>query len=147
LAKHPQAPGYKAGWCIHYRAPSYGDACAAGVKYADLRDGDKRPTIDRSPCFIEPGQTAADRSPCPKLRPPTPREIDQYNAWLEVRTNHLFTALVSLENWVEKNKGRHASTTIPCPACGSALYVSKTASNNHTRGQCSRSKYCIGWIQ
>lgn len=71
LSKIPNDPGYRAGWCIHYRynrgekTPEE-NTCEAGVRYD---------TIDRimakSPCFIKPGETAADRSPCAKLRPPT----------------------------------------------------------------------------
>ena len=146
MGKHPDAPGYKAGWCIHYRSPSYGETCAAGVRYDSLRDGDKPPLMARSPCFIKPGETPADRSPCAKLRPPTLREIEEYNAWLKVRTDHLFTAIVSLDDWLVENEGRNAYKVIECPACGSNLHVSKVGSNNHTRGKCV-TKGCLEWIQ
>jgi hypothetical protein len=103
--------------------------------------------MDRSPCFIKPGQTAADRSPCEKLRAPTAREIAEYEDWKDGRVGHLYAALLSIEDWITQNKGKNARTVIPCPSCGSDLHVVKVASNDHTRGQCSGSKTCIGWIQ
>lgn len=147
MAKHPQAPGYKAGWCIHYRSPMHGETCSVGVRYDSLRDGDAPPKMDRSPCFIKPGQTSADRSPCDKLRAPTEREIAEYEDWKDGRVGHLLAALASVSDWVGENKGRQASAIVPCPACGSDLHVAKTAGNDHTRGQCAGSKLCIGWIQ
>lgn len=147
MAKHRDAPGQRPGWCIHYRSPQHGETCGAGVRYDDLRDGDATPKMDRSPCFIKPGQTAADRSPCAMLRPPTEREIAEYTDWKDGRVGHLMAALVSVSDWVQENKGKQARTVVPCPACGSDLHVIKAANNDHTRGQCSRDAACICWIQ
>lgn len=147
MSKHPEAPGYRGGWCIHYRSPVHGDTCSAGVRYNDLRDGDAAPKMDRSPCFIKPGETAADRSPCEKLRPPTDEEISAYKGWQDTRVAHLMAALRSISDWVTENKGRRAHIIIKCPACGGNLKVAKAACNDHTQGQCMRSATCIGWIQ
>ena len=150
MSKIPNDPGYRAGWCIHYRynrgakTPEE-NTCEAGVRYD---------TIDRimakSPCFIKPGETAADRSPCAKLRPPTTEEIAAHEEWSAKRRADLTTVMVAIAPWrmEQKKKRVGASQVIDCPACHGkhSLSLSISGYNGHVHGRCS-TEGCVSWME
>lgn len=77
-------PGYRPGWCIHYRAINNADTCEAGVVYNTLRPG-------HWPCFLDnaTGRPKPDSDSCEKLRPPTPEEIAAHEVWAKGRMDTL----------------------------------------------------------
>lgn len=149
MSKIPGDPGYKAGWCIHYRynrgpKTPENDTCEAGVRF-DTFNGDDR-SFERRPCFIKPDEQPSDRAHCPKLRPPTPEEISAHEAWLESRLNTLTTVMEGISGWRAKHKGRSAQEVVECPACKGRLHLSISAYNGHVHGNCE-TEGCAQWME
>lgn len=150
MSKRPGDPGYAPGWCIHYRynrgakTPEE-NTCEAGVRYDTIER-----TMAKSPCFIKPGETAADRSPCAKLRPPTPEEIAAHEKWSEDRMGDMMKVMKVISPWrIEHKKKRiGGAQTIDCPACGGIKTLSMTiaAYNGHVHAKC-KTEGCVSWME
>jgi hypothetical protein len=145
-------PGYRAGWCIHYRPPTgFGpggkghDDCEAGVRY----DTFAQPRIRTQPCFLtDKGESKPDALPCEKLRRPTPEEIAAHEKWSEDRMGAFGKVMTTILPWRKANKGKNARTTMDCPACGAAqsLHLSISAFNGHVHGRCDTAG-CVTWME
>jgi hypothetical protein len=142
------APGYRDGWCIHYRSPSQGLGradlltCEAGVEYAKFR-GEK---FDHRPCFLDKGKSRPGAAHCDQLRLPTAEEIATREIWHKERMAKLTTVMVGIMPWREKNKGRSATEIIACPACKGALHLSISSYNGHVHGRCETPD-CVSWME
>lgn len=141
-------PGYRGGWCIHYRPSSDTvTTCEAGVEFSTLH-GTK---FETRPCFLTKTEDSKPlAAPCDKLRRPTPEEIAAHDAWSKVRQEGLFKAFAAIAEWRDDHRKRKAagSTVVDCPACGAAksLHVVIAARNGHTSGKC-KTDGCVGWIE
>lgn len=102
--------------------------------------------MDRQPCFIKPGETAADRAPCPKLRPPTSEEIAAHKAWLAGRFDMLGVAFAWIADWRKAHRGKSAVDVVECPVCGGRLHVSISGRNGHVHGRCETAG-CVQWME
>lgn len=144
MSKLEGDPGYRDGWCIHYRASGPGGrpmpaTCEAGVEYAPLRG-------PHQPCFLDKGESRAGALECPKLRRPTPEEIATHEAWSDGRTKMFMSVLAGIGPWRAKNKGKSASEIIECPACKGRLHLSISSYNGHVHGHCA-TKGCVSWME
>lgn len=149
MSKRPGDLGYAPGWCIHYRynrTPKRpeDDTCEAGIRF-DSFTGDAR-TMARQPCFIQPGQTAADRAPCEKLRPPTPEEIELHEQWANGRMDLMRTVMTGISPWRKSHKGKSAQEIVECPACKGKLHLSISSYNGHVHGKCETAD-CASWME
>lgn len=102
--------------------------------------------MDRRPCFIQPGQTPADRAPCSSLRPPTAEEITAHEQWVRGRIELLGIVMLGILPWREAHKGRSAAEVIECPACKGRLHLSIAASNGHVHARCE-TQGCASWME
>lgn len=145
-------PGYRAGWCIHYRSPSQGigkpdlPTCEAGVEYKSVQPK-VGPTFRGQPCFLdEKGQSKPDALPCDKLRRPTPEEIAAHEKWAAERMGVLSTVMKGIMPWRQKHKGRSHAEVIECPACKGRLHLSISSYNGHVHGRCETDG-CASWME
>lgn len=140
------APGYRDGWCIHYRSPSQGigkadlTTCSAGVAYA------KFPQFDRKPCFLDKGKSRSGADHCDHLRLPTVEEISDREAWRKSQWAKTVTVMQGIMPWRKANKGKSKSEIVECPACKGRLHLSISSYNGHVHGHCSTPD-CVSWME
>ncbi len=135
-------PGYRDGWCIHYRmrpGPKGDTTCEAGVEYAPLRG-------PHQPCFLTKGESRPGALDCPNLRRPTAEEITAHEEWSERRMKKFFAVLADIAPWRAKHKGRSHSEVVECPACKGRLHLSIAAYNGHVHGRCE-TEGCVSWME
>lgn len=145
MAERATPPGYRDGWCIHYRRPApWGgeDSCGAGVSYATFNGV----PFEKRPCFLEKGQSKADATACEHLRLPTAEEIAIREEWSKQHWAKMVTVMQGIKPWREANKGRGATEIIACPACKGALHLSIARSNGHVHGHCETPD-CVSWME
>ena len=135
-------PGYRAGWCIHYRGIGRFNSCEAGVVY------DETFRSARWPCFMEKdtGLPKPDADLCSQLRPPTKEEIAAHEVWQRARFDRLISVMEVVKPWRKKHKGRSFEEIIECPACKGRLHLSIAAVNGHVHGHCE-TKGCVSWME
>lgn len=109
MSKLKGDPGYRGGWCVHYRATSEGNTCEADVAYVSLG----RPW----PCFLERGESKRGAAPCDKLRRPTAEEMAAHDVWSKSRMETFATVMVGIAPWRQKHKDQSHTEVIECPAC------------------------------
>ena len=142
MSKLKGDPGYRDGWCIHYRSPGPHGACEAGVpdeRWHGTLFGSK-------PCFLDKGQSKPDALPCEHLRRPTPEEIQAHEEWSRARTKTMILVMTAIQPWREKHKGMSISEVIECPACKGRLHLSIAARNGHVHGHCE-TEGCVSWME
>ena len=145
MAKPPNSPGQKAGWCIHYVAPPHDmkaeHICAAGVAMKQFQGSPW-------PCFLDrkTGENKPDSAPCEHLRRPTREEIAAHEKWISERFDILGTVITGIKPWRLKNKGKSASEGVECPACKGRLHLSISAYNGHVHGRCE-TQGCVSWME
>lgn len=150
MSKLKGDPGYRAGWCIHYRAPSgFGpgmkghDDCEAGVRFERWRGVGH----DKQPCFLDKkGQSKPDALPCEHLRRPTPEEIEEHEKWSKARMETMAAVMTAIQPWRKKHKGRSFGEVIECPACNGRLHLSIAAVNGHVHAHCE-TEGCVSWME
>lgn len=148
MSKLEGDPGYRGGWCIHYRGISDGKGgtvttCEKGVEYSTFRPGG----FHRQPCFLtKTGESKPDVQPCEHLRRPTPDEIAAHEQWSEQRMQKMFSVLKAIKPWRDKHKGRSHAETIECPACKGNLHLSISSYNGHVHGRC-KTEGCVSWME
>lgn len=144
MSKLKDDPGYRDGWCIHYRSQSQGlgksdlETCEAGVRFADLG----RPW----PCFLDKGKSRPDAAPCEKLRLPTAEEIEAHGLWSKERMAKMVTVMTGIMPWRKANKGKSKQEVIECPSCKGRLHLSIAAYNGHVHGHCE-TEGCASWME
>lgn len=147
MSKLKGDPGYRDGWCIHYRSPSgpggrkNTTCCEAGVEYSNFAGG-----FHRQPCFLDKGKSKPDALPCERLRLPTSEEIAAHEQWLNARMDNMRTVMLGIRPWREKHKGRSHGEVIECPACTGRLHLSIAAYNGHVHGRCETDG-CVSWME
>jgi hypothetical protein len=141
MSKRPGDPGYAAGWCIHYRSPSHGDTCEAGVRYDSFDAKDR--TMLRSPCFTH---GTHERAACPHRRVPTKEEIAAHETWVKEQQSVLFKVLTGIMPWRAKWSGKSHAETIECPACKGRLHLRISGYNGHVHGRCETAG-CVAWME
>lgn len=140
------APGYRDGWCIHYRSPHQGlgkeplSTCEAGVEYAKFGKFYERP------CFLDKGKSRPGAAHCDRLRLPTPDEIATRECWSKEHMAKLTLVMHAIVPWRKANKGRSATEIIACPACKGALHLSISSYNGHVHGRCETTD-CVSWME
>ena len=137
-----EIPGYRGGWCIHYRMKpglKSDTTCKAGVEYASVRGPGQ-------PCFLTKGESRPGATECPNLRRPTADEMAVREEWQTKRTEQLFAALAAVGPWRSKHKGRSHSEAIECPVCKGRLHPSISSYNSHVHGHCE-TKGCVSWME
>lgn len=140
MSKLKGDPGYRDGWCIHYRAPSQRvTTCEAGVEYAPLRG-------PHQPCFLNKGESTPGALECPKLRRPTTEEIAAHKEWSDRRMVTFITVMKAIAPWRGKHKGHSHSEVVECAACKGRLHLSIAAYNGHVHGQCE-TEGCVSWME
>ena len=145
MSKRKGDPGYKSGWCIHYRAPSESNngTCAAGISYNSFSKEDR--IMTRCPCFIKPGQKLTDRAYCQKVRPPTEEEIRLHNELVTQRTGRLVRVLEHIADLRAKHQKQNFADRVQCPICKGRLHLSITR-NGHVHGRCETPD-CVAWLE
>lgn len=146
MSKIAGDPGYRAGWCIHYRGISDGNggtvtSCEAGVEYSTFAGA-----FHRQPCFLINGQSKPDALPCEHLRRPTTKEINLHEIWAKARLEKLIEVIEGIKPWREKHKGRSHAEVIECPACKGRLRLSIAAYNGHVHARCE-TQDCVSWME
>ena len=151
MSKLKGDPGYRDGWCIHYRSPFQGpgkaevETCEAGIRYDAFkspRDGG----YENRPCFLNHGKSRANSAPCDHLRVPTPEEIAAHEAWSKTRMDRLMTVMTGISGWRVANKGRSHYEVVECPACKGRLHLSIASRNGHVHGHC-KTEGCVSWME
>lgn len=149
MSKIKNSPGYRDGWCIHYRAPkgwgpgSKGhDTCEAGVPFERWKGA----TMKTQPCFLDHGESHPEALPCEHLRRPTSEEIAAHEAWMDAHFEKMRTVMTAVVPWRKKHKGRSHSETVECPACKGRLHLSISAYNGHVHGHC-QTEGCVSWME
>ena len=144
MSKRPGDPGYAAGWCIHYRAPSDDvTTCEAGVKFDDMH-GVK---FALRPCFLnKDGSSKPDAMPCEYLRRPTPEEIADHEKWIEGRMARMGTVMKAIRPWRDAHKRQSACEVVECPICKGRLHLSISGYNGHIHGGCETPD-CVSWME
>lgn len=146
MSKIEGSPGYRGGWCIHYRAPRIGnwgnghDTCEAGVRFDSLAKGPNQP------CFLDNGQSKPGADHCDYLRRPTAEEIAAHEAWQKDRFGLFAKVMIGIKPWRVAHKGKNAAEVVECPACGGRLHLSIAAYNGHVHGSCE-TKGCVRWME
>jgi len=149
MSKRKGDPGYRAGWCIHYRSPSGGwgkppcETCEADVRY----DSFAAQTIQKMPCYLDDcGQSKPGALPCEKLRRPTPDEIAASDKWEEDHMNTMWAVMTGIRPWRDAHKGRSAQEVVECPACKGRLHLRISSYNGHVHGHCE-TEGCARWME
>jgi hypothetical protein len=148
MSKLTGDPGYRAGWCIHYRAPGGylgkgHDTCEAGVRFEIWRGIGH----DKQPCFLDKaGKSKPDALVCEHLRRPTPQEIEEHEKWADARMNTMIVVMTAIQPWRAKHKDKSASEVIECPACKGRLRLSIAACNGHVHAHCE-TEGCVSWME
>lgn len=93
-------PGYRDGWCIHFRDITRHKTCEAGVSY-DKFDGAK---FDQRPCFLDKGKPKPNALACDCLRIPTPEEIAAHEQWLKEHWAKQTTVMAGIADWRKKTQ-------------------------------------------
>lgn len=143
MSKLKGDPGYRGGWCIHYRAPRDKiETCEAGISYGEFH-GTK---FAERPCFLDKGQSRPNSAPCASLRRPTTEEMDAHETWANDRMEMLTKVMVGITPWRAAHKGRSAQEVVECPACKGRLHLSIAAYNGHVHGHCETDG-CASWME
>lgn len=150
MSKLSGDPGYRDGWCIHYRynrdlKPGEADTCEAGVDYATFRIGVPDGVFVQKPCFLDEGHSKPGALPCPNLRIPTPEEIAAHREWMTARMNRLAKVLMGIADWRKAHQKMNFAEVVTCPACNGQLHLS-IARNGHIHGMCNTAG-CVQWIE
>lgn len=151
MSKLKGDPGYRGGWCIHYRSirgesGEHVATCEVGVRYDSFRREDGK-MMGFQPCFLtKDGQSKEGACHCDHLRRPTPEEISAHEEWSASRMRRLFKVLEAIAPWRKENKGRSASTIMTCPICEGRLHLSIAAYNGHVHGKCE-TEDCVAWME
>ena len=136
----------RAGSCVHWTGRSLHQRnakCDGGVPYAAM-DGDKAPGIVRRlPCFADNASPSFD---CPKQQFPTPEEVEASEKAFRAHVDKVMAALVVIEPWRTKHRGKSHAEVVPCPACEGRLHLSISAVNSHVHGRCETDN-CISWME
>lgn len=147
MSKLSGDPGYRAGWCVHYRynrspKTAEDDTCEAGVRYDSL------PVAHATrPCFLdERGQSKSGAVHCDKLRRPTKEEIAAHEAWSKNRMDRLTKVMVGISDWRTAHRGKSAVEVVECPACRGRLHLSISSYNGHVHGRCE-TEGCVEWME
>ncbi len=150
MSKLSGDPGYRAGWCIHYKAPPRGlrpvepHVCEAGVNIETAFGGTKFHT---RPCFLtERGESKPDAAPCEHLRRPTSTEIEQHEKWLDEHLKKMADVMAAIAPWRKQHKGKNFAEVVECPACKGRLHLSIAAYNSHVHGRCETAG-CVSWME
>lgn len=96
-------------WCVHYTG-AMDDACAAGVRYADVRG--------EGPGVILPCVSAPGAPECAARRLPTAEEIRVEQERDDARIAAMVKAMEIVAAAAEASPDRTAQGTGDCPACG-----------------------------
>lgn len=149
MSKRKGDPGYRAGWCIHYRGITGPDlkrvtTCEKGVEYSSfLKPGERRVL----PCFLDDkGQSKPNSQPCEHLRRPTPEEIAASKKWSDDRFALLVKVMKGIKPWREKHLGKSHSEVVECPGCKGRLHLSISSYNGHVHGRCETDG-CVAWME
>lgn len=151
MSKLPGDPGYRAGWCIHYRAPPspFGPnankphVCDAGVDMKNWRGIGH----DKQPCFLdEAAKSKPEALPCERLRRPTSEEIARHKKWSNARMDTMIVVMTAIQPWRAKHKGKSVGEIIECPACKGRLHLSIAACNGHVHAHCE-TEGCVSWME
>lgn len=135
--------GYAASWCVHYRSPSEGKECGAGIPFERWRTT----PFAQQPCFLNKDMSSKPGAmSCPKLRRPTAEEVAQHDVYVRRRGVMLFAALEAIEPWAKTRAGKGGQTKLECPVCKGKLHVSMARSNGHLNAKCE-TKDCVEFIQ
>lgn len=146
VSKLKCGPGYRGGWCIHYKAPpllferDQRHVCEAGVDIETFQKFDVRP------CFLDNGKSKPGALKCAHLRRPTQEEIAAHEQWHARRMNTLGAVMKAIEPWRKAHKGKSHAETIECPACKGRLHLSIAACNGHVHAQCE-TEGCVSWME
>ena len=154
MSRRGDSPGYRAGWCIHYRAPrglgpggKGSDTCEAGVPFEKWRVGDFKTNFANQPCFLDDkGQSKPGAAHCEHLRRPTPEEIAADKAWLDARFEKMRVVFAAVAPWRKKHAGKSFGEVIECPACKGRLHLSISSYNGHVHGRCE-TEHCVSWME
>lgn len=143
MSRVGDSPGYRSGWCVHYRSPSDGDTCDAGVNYERFRKSAPLPW----PCFMDKnGKPKPDTAICWDQRPPTPEEIEAHRVWAHDRAQVWMKVMASVAPWRKRHKGEAFGEVVVCAACGGRLHLSIARSNGHVHGHCETAG-CVSWME
>lgn len=151
MSKRKGDPGYRGGWCIHYRynrdakTPEQ-NTCEAGVRYDSFAPKEGGPRYTVQPCFLDKGQSKPDALPCEHLRRPTPEEMAASDKWSADRMSVLGTVMTGIKPWRDKWKGKSHGEVVECPACKGRLSLSIAAYNGHVHGACA-TEGCASWME
>lgn len=154
MSKRGNSPGYRAGWCIHYRAPTglglggkRHDTCEAGVPFSRWAGPKFQTRFAQQPCFLdENGQSKPDALPCEYLRRPTPEEIAADKAWMDAYWEKMRVVFAAIMPWRKRHKGKSFGEVIECPVCKGRLHLSISSYNNHVHGRCE-TEGCVSWME
>lgn len=145
MSKLKNDPGYRGGWCIHYRynrdLKGAADTCEAGVPYEQFAAA-----MQHKPCFLDAGKSKPGALHCEHLRLPTPEEIVAHDAWLAVRLDRMGVVMTGILPWRKAHKGQNAAEVVECPACKGRLRLSIAAYNSHIHGRCETPD-CVSWVE
>lgn len=151
MSKIKSDPGYRDGWCIHYRSPSHGlgkpdlETCEAGVRFDKFKNFRDEGFSER-PCFLDKGKSRPNSAPCECLQLPTPEEIALHEEWHKTRMDIFRTVMTGIADWRKANKGKSHREVIECPACKWKLHLSIAAYNSHVHGHCE-TEGCVSWME
>ena len=148
MKEREQTIEFEMNYCQHYTPDSiFGRGgvkatglCAAGVKVADVRQGQQR----MQPCIG--GHNLADATAvCPKwIRRTREQGEAQADAWEDViRKMTIINPVIS--EW-RKKPPRGKQEVIDCPACKGRLHLSQSSYNGHVHGKCE-TENCVSWME
>lgn len=137
-------PGYRDGWCIHYRGitGSRGEevtSCEAGIEYSSFRANVPEGQYITQPCFLDKGVSRPGALPCPHLRIPTADEIVAHEQWAVGRREHFIACIQAIPKTGDGGQ-------VKCPKCEGQISWSRARSNKHVHARCS-TPYCFSMMQ
>lgn len=120
-------------WCRHFTGVQ-NDACAIGVRYADVRVVPEGGGMYQFPCLL-------DTATCPSVSVYTAEELAEQ----ERETAKAILGFTKARAAIVEHG--QASGILDCPVCGKGqLGYSKAASNGHIHAACS-TPGCVRWME
>jgi hypothetical protein len=125
--------------CRHFNGVQ-NTTCKAGVRYGDFANRDLL-----APCL--PRMGPREVGTCDKREPYTEADIDAREAQIEASMERHRKAGPVIAEIRKAHKGRSATGSVPCPACGTGtLHWAIAGYNGHMRGRCSAAG-CLNWME